>query len=99
MIERQDGTSFHLTWDAPTQEELRGFLDSYIVVYEEKNTYKCLDLDPTTSTVEYVYEPFILISGLNPGKEYCVEVAAQTTAGVGNFTKFTIPCEFEFNIF
>lgn len=94
MFERVDATSFQLSWDAPTDEELRGFLDSYIVLYDELSTYECLDLNLLTSVVEYVNETFIAINGLIPGKEYCVEVAAQTSAGVGNFTKFIIPREF-----
>ena len=37
----------------------------------------------------------ILYTGLLPGKEYCVKVAAQTNAGAGNFTKNTIPRELQ----
>ncbi|CAI8053003.1 Receptor-type tyrosine-protein phosphatase F [Geodia barretti] len=93
LSERTDATSLHLLWEALSLEELRGFLDSYVVVFEELNTYQCLDLDPLTSQSVLVQEVFITISyGLMPGKEYCVEVAAETSAGAGISTKITIPC-------
>jgi hypothetical protein len=94
LSERTDATSLHLLWEALSLEELRGFLDSYVVVFEELNTYQCLDLDPLTSQTVLAQEAFITISdGLMPGKEYCVEVAAKTSAGAGISTKVTIPCE------
>ena len=66
----------------------------FVVVFEELNTYQCLDLDPLTSQTVLVQEAFITISdGLMPGKEYCVEVAAKTSVGAGISTKITIPCE------
>ena len=52
-----------------------------------------MDLDPQTSQTRIVREPEIVITGLLPGKEYCVEIAAKTSAGAGNFTKITIPRE------
>jgi hypothetical protein len=92
LSERTDATSLHLLWEALSLEELRGFLDSYVVVFEELNTYQCLDLDPLTSQSVLVQEVFITISdGLMPGKEYCVEVAAKTSAGAGMSTKIAIP--------
>ncbi|CAI8053005.1 Phosphatidylinositol phosphatase PTPRQ [Geodia barretti] len=51
LSERTDATSLHLLWEALSLEELRGFLDSYVVVFEELNTYQCLDLDPLTSNL------------------------------------------------
>ena len=36
---------------------------------------------------------FIVISDLVPGKQYCVGVAARTSAGVGNYTQLLIPCK------
>ena len=93
LSERMDATSLHLEWVDPSLEDLRGFLESYVVVFEELNTYQCLDLDPQTSQTRIVREPEIVITGLLPGKEYCVEIAAKTSTGVGNFTKITIPRE------
>ena len=93
LSERMGATSLHLEWVDPSLEELRGFLESYVVVFEELNTYQCLDLDPQTSQTRIVREPEIVITGLLPGKEYCVEIAAKTSAGAGNFTKITIPRE------
>ena len=77
LPERMDATSLHLEWVYPSLEELRGFLESYVVVFEELNTYQCLDLDPQTSQTRIVREPEIVITGLLPGKEYCVEIAAK----------------------
>ena len=39
LSERMDATSLHLEWVDPSLEELRGFLESYVVVFEELNTY------------------------------------------------------------
>ena len=92
--ERTDAISFQVTWESPTLEELRGFLDLYVVTYVQLDTYKCLDIDPQTSQIASVEIPSIVISGLVPGKEYCVGVAAKTVEGTGKYTQTLIPCEF-----
>ena len=92
--ERTDAISFQVTWESPTLEELRGFLDLYVVTYVQLDTYKCLDIDPQTSQIASVEIPSIVISGLVPGKEYCVGVAAKTVESTGNYTQTLVPCEF-----
>ena len=99
MVSRTDATSLHLTWMAPTQEQLQGFLDSYVVVYEELSTYECPDLSTSSDQVVFVHEPLVSVNGLQPNKEYCVEVAAKTSVSVGNFSKFIIPCELHQGIY
>ena len=93
FFERTDATSFHLSWDTLTLEELRGFFHSYAVAYQELNTFQCVDIDLSTSQLTTVHEPFIVISDLAPGKEYCVGVAARTSVGAGNYTQLLIPCK------
>jgi hypothetical protein len=88
---RTDATSLQLSWDTLSLEELRGFFHSYAVAYYELDTFQCMDIDPSTSQLTAVHKPFIVISDLVPGKEYCVGVAARTSAGVGNYTQLLIP--------
>ena len=90
---RTDATSLQLSWDTLSLEELRGFFHSYAVAYYELDTFQCMDIDPSTSQLTAVHKPFIVISDLVPGKEYCVGVAARTSAGVGNYTQLLIPCK------
>ena len=52
-----------------------------------------MDLDPQISQTLLVKDTFVTLTGLEPANEYCVEVAAKTIAGYGNYTKFTLPCE------
>ena len=91
--ERTDATSFRLSWDTLTLEELRGFFHSYAVVHRELDAFQCMDIELSTSQLATVQEPFIVISDLVPGKEYCVGVAARTSVGVGNYTQLLIPCK------
>ena len=95
-MSREDATTGHVSWDPLTLDELRGFLDSYKVIYQELTRYSCAYTD-----VEGVTEAFsvttdhAMITGLNPTAEYCVGVAASTAAGVGNYSQSHLPGKIE----
>ena len=84
-------------WEPLSTEDLRGILSSYeIVYYEMLPNDKCeqdsTDNVKTESAHQLEREALFTITDLDPGLQYCVGVAAKTSAGVGVFTFIVIPC-------
>ena len=94
-MSREDATTGHVSWDPLTLDELRGFLDSYKVIYQELTRYSCADTDVESGEASSVTTDHAMITGLNPTAEYCVGVAASTAAGVGNYSQSHLPGKIE----
>ena len=90
-MSRKDATTGQLSWNPLTLYELRGFLHSYIVVYQELKRYTCADLNVESAEAITGTTESAVITGLSPAAEYCVAVAARTAAGVGNYSQASLP--------
>ena len=89
---REDATTGQVSWNLLTLDELGGFFDSYKVIYQELTRHSCADTDVESVTEAFsVTTDHAMITGLNPTAEYCVGVAASTTAGVGNYSQSLLP--------
>ena len=73
-------------------EDLRGWLVSYEIGYESVRSGQCPASDSTHNETESVDQEMFVVTGLDPGLQYCVWVAGRTSAGVGPFSYSLIPC-------
>ena len=90
-VKRTGAMTAQLKWDLLTLDELGGFLDKYIVAYDGLDRYKCPDSLQANSATVYSETDSAIIANLDLSLEYCVEVAASTAAGVGNYSQAHIP--------
>ena len=99
VLNRTAATTATLILVQLTLENLHGFLSGYVVQYSEAQTHGCIS-DDEGSMISSIFPDngTILLTGLNPMKEYCVRVAARTSEGVGPFSSGTdvIQCESSF---
>ncbi|KAF5909455.1 interleukin-31 receptor subunit alpha-like, partial [Clarias magur] len=72
-------SSFVITWRPIPEEELRGFLQGYIIRYTQDNIKKNITVPPSVNSYKLV--------NLRSGSMYCVEVSAYTAAGEGKQSK------------
>ncbi|XP_053341347.1 interleukin-31 receptor subunit alpha [Clarias gariepinus] len=68
-------SSFVITWHPVPEEELRGFLQGYIIRYTQDNNKENITVDPSVNSYK--------LMNLRSGSMYCVEVSAYTAAGEG----------------
>ena len=72
----------NISWSLIPITEARGFIQSYLILYQENDNRKrqilSLSVPATDSSV--------VIGGLDPDKSYSVSISASTNAGQGTFT-------------
>ena len=92
---RSSPTTASVEWDEIVLEDLRGWLESYEVEYENVTSRdQCsTNISSNTETVS-VDQKMYEMTGLDPGLQYCVRVAGRTSAGVGPFSHTVIACKF-----
>ena len=83
---RLNGTHMNISWTLIPITEARGFIQSYLILYQEivnrKRQISSVLVPPTDSSV--------IIGGLDPDKSYSVSISASTNAGQGRFTDVII---------
>ncbi|GAA6105759.1 oncostatin-M-specific receptor subunit beta [Tachysurus ichikawai] len=67
--------SFVITWSPVCEEDLRGFLQGYIIRHTQDNSTKDIKVDPSVNSYELL--------NLRSGSMYCMELSAVTAAGEG----------------
>ena len=76
----------NISWSLIPITEARGFIQSYLILYQEnpskKRQISSVSVPATDSSV--------VIGGLDPGKSYSVSISASTNAGQGEFTNAVI---------
>ena len=73
-----------LGWKAPSILNRNGIITNYIIELSPRNKHIAVNLlNPTFSTPELITYN---ITGLSPGTEYTVRVAASTVNGTGPYT-------------
>ena len=77
-------------WDELSWEDKRGILLSYEIVYQSTLDSQCPVNDSYNETQSTKNESYT-ITDLDPGLQYCMAVAAKTSAGVGVFSHALIP--------
>ena len=91
---RTEATSTSIEWDELSWEDLRGEFVSYEFGYDSVRSgdTQCPVSDSYYNDTLPVVEERYVITDLDPGLQYCVWVAAKTSAGVGPFSHSLIPC-------
>ena len=94
LISRTSATTVNVHWDNVPLKEMRGQLVSYEIGYEsiEMNERECLVGYYHTTTMSTEQESYTM-NQLDPGLQYCVWVAARTSAGVGPFSQSHVSCK------
>ncbi|XP_060769423.1 uncharacterized protein LOC132876147 isoform X2 [Neoarius graeffei] len=67
--------SFVITWSPVPEEDLRGFLQGYIIYYTQDKREKNITVDPSMNSYE--------LQNLRSGSTYCLLLSAYTAAGEG----------------
>ena len=82
-----------MEWEELSWEDRRGVLTSYEIVYDDMTSDQCPATNSFDNTLS-VNEGSLnfVINDLYPGLQYCVGVAAKTSAGIGEFSFKVIPC-------
>ena len=88
-FKRESPTIIYVKWSPLTLEESKGFITYYTVVYAESvdgctvvNKKKELNINNSTNEV--------IISGLDPAKNFCISVAANTVMGIGDLSNVIV---------
>ncbi|XP_053473779.1 leukemia inhibitory factor receptor isoform X2 [Ictalurus furcatus] len=68
-------SSFVTTWSPVPEEDVRGFLQGYIIRYTQDNSKKNITVHPSVNSYELL--------NLRSGSIYCVQLSAYTSAGEG----------------
>ena len=91
--DRTEATKASIEWEELSQEQLRGVLVSYEVGYGSVKSTQCPPVSDfyQNDTLSVEQERFTA-TDLDPRLQYCVWVAAKTSAGVGPFSHTLIPC-------
>ena len=94
FADRTEATAALVEWEHLSLEDLRGNFSSYEIVYYDLLEEQCpAQASTDNQTVSVTREdPRAAIADLEPGLQYCVAVAAKTSAGVGEFSHRVIPC-------
>ncbi|KAB5522351.1 hypothetical protein PHYPO_G00158550 [Pangasianodon hypophthalmus] len=71
-----------ITWSPVPEEDLRGFLQGYIIRYTQDNIQKNITVHPSVNSYELL--------NLRSGSNYCVQLSAYTAAGEGK--QSTLKC-------
>ena len=94
LISRTSASTVNVHWDNVPLKELRGQLVSYEIGYEsiEMKEREC-QVDYSHTTTMSTEQESYTMNQLDPGLQYCVRVAARTSAGVGPFSQSHISCK------
>ncbi|XP_047008000.1 leukemia inhibitory factor receptor isoform X3 [Ictalurus punctatus] len=68
-------SSFVTTWSPVPEEDVRGFLQGYIIRYTQDNSKKNITVQPSVNSYKLL--------NLQSGSIYCVQLSAYTSAGEG----------------
>ena len=83
---RLNGTHMNISWSLIPITEARGFIQSYLILYQEivnrKRQISSVSVPGTDSSV--------VIGGVDPDKSYSVSISASTNAGQGTFTSAVV---------
>ena len=93
---RTDATSALMEWEPLNLEQLRGNLTSYEIVcipLENECPPRSNTNKEETMSIQVTQPVFAITDLLDPGREYCVGIAANTGAGTGMFSYDLITCE------
>ncbi|TSL28205.1 Leukemia inhibitory factor receptor [Bagarius yarrelli] len=71
--------SFVITWSPVPEEDLRGFLQGYIIQYTQDNSTNDITVPPSMNSYKLL--------NLHSGSIYCVQVSAHTAAGDGKWSE------------
>ena len=82
-----------MEWEELSWADRRGVLTSYEIVYDDMTSDQCPATNSFDNTLSVNKESLdFVINDLDPGLQYCVGVAAKTSAGIGVFMFTVIPC-------
>lgn len=93
VLSRKNAETAYFSWVPLTLEQLRGFLNTYEVIYQKMNKYECPEIEPEFRQTLSVKTNSVVIRNLDPLIEYCVGVSASTAAGGGNYSYQHLPCK------
>lgn len=92
-ISRTKASTATIEWGELSWKDLRGVLVSYEIGYNSVGPGdKCSVADSDYSHTMSVHQERDIVTDLDPGLQYCVWVAAKTSAGIGPFNQALIPC-------
>ncbi|KAF4072925.1 hypothetical protein AMELA_G00253070 [Ameiurus melas] len=72
-------SSFVTTWSPVPEEDMRGFLQGYVIHYTQDNSKKNITVHPSANSYELL--------NLRSGSIYCVQLSAYTSAGEGKWSE------------
>ena len=93
-ISRTKASTATTEWGELSWKDLRGVLVSYEIAYNSAGPGdKCsVKTGSNYNHTMSVHQERHVITDLDPGLQYCVGVAAKTSAGIGPFNQALIPC-------
>ena len=75
----------NISWSLIPITEARGFIQSYLILYQENDRKRQISRISVPAT-----DSSVVIGGLDPDKSYSVSISASTNAGQGEFTNAVI---------
>lgn len=92
-VSRTKASTAIIEWGELSWKELRGVLVSYEIGYNSVGSGdKCSVANSDNNHTTSVHQERGVLTDLDPGLQYCVRVAAKTSAGIGPFNQALIPC-------
>ena len=79
---RLNGTHMNSSWSLIPITKVRGFIQSYFILYRQIDNRKRKTLSVSLTATD----SNVVIGGLDPGKSYSVLISASSNAGQGAFT-------------
>ena len=83
-VARNSPTDIYISWNILNGNDLRGILVDYIVKYSESRVNCSYTINEETQATVNGY---ITLQNLNPQSAYCIQVAAATAVGAGNYSE------------
>lgn len=83
-VARNSPTDIYISWNILNGNDLRGILVDYIVKYSESRVNCSYTINEETQATVNGY---ITLQNLNPQSAYCIQVAAATSVGAGNYSE------------